>query len=55
MLAVLQNQSNLNKAEQFLALKYLNEGRWESEMKALLIGQEKLDNKVKKQLNIQNK
>ncbi|EPR65472.1 hypothetical protein [Cyclobacterium qasimii] len=47
MLAVLQNQSNLNKAEQFLALKYLNEGKWESEMEALLKSQKKLDKKLK--------
>ncbi|WP_339924483.1 hypothetical protein [uncultured Cyclobacterium sp.] len=55
ILTVLQNQSNLNRAEQILALNYLAEGKWAPEMEALLKGQEKLDKKVKKQLNTQNK
>jgi len=55
LLAALQNQSNLNNAQQFLALEYLQAGKWAPEMTELLKTQENLDKKIKKQLNTQNK
>lgn len=49
--SVLKNQLNLSKSQQHKLLDYIKDGIWEDGLKELLLNQEKLDKRIKKQLN----
>lgn len=49
--SVLKNQLNLSKSQQHQLLDYIKDGIWEDGLKELLLNQEKLDKRIKKQLN----
>ncbi|AEL27533.1 hypothetical protein [Cyclobacterium marinum] len=49
--SVLKNQLNLSKSLQYQVLDYIKQGIWKDGLIELLLGQNKLDKKIKKQLN----